>query len=187
MKTGDRPADRAADPRPGEARPARPHAGRPGQRIQPRHDDRGRPRQHGQRSVAGRDRRDEGDDPLRPAPALHRLRLRRPVRRRHEDAASSTARRPPERPLPGDRRIRKSRSATCTRRSSRRWASRRARPSTWRSGRSIATEDGKGASGQGAVRSFASVTPCLRGFCPRSSSRLLLQQITNLRQQLLIF
>ena len=41
---GDRPADRPADPRPGAARPARPHAGRPGQRVQPRHDDRGRAR-----------------------------------------------------------------------------------------------------------------------------------------------
>ena len=45
MKKRDRPADRPADPRPGAARPARPHAGRPGQRVQPRHDDRRHARQ----------------------------------------------------------------------------------------------------------------------------------------------
>ena len=50
----DRPADRAADRRPGAARPVGPHAGDRGQRVQPRHDDRRRPRQHGEGSVAGR-------------------------------------------------------------------------------------------------------------------------------------
>ena len=37
----------------------------------------GVPGSNGQRPVAGQDRRDEGDDPLRPAPPLHRLRLGR--------------------------------------------------------------------------------------------------------------
>ncbi len=91
----DRPADRPAHPRPGGTRAARPHAGGPGQRVQPRHDDRGRARQHGGRPVAGQDRRDEGAEALRPAPAFHRLGLGADVRRRHEARACSTARRPP--------------------------------------------------------------------------------------------
>ena len=53
MKAVRRPADRAADRRPGAARPARSHAGDRGQRVQPRHDDRRRAGQHGEGSIAG--------------------------------------------------------------------------------------------------------------------------------------
>ena len=56
-EAGDRPADRPAHSRPGRPRPAGPHAGRPRQRVQPRHDDRRRARQHGQGPVARQDRR----------------------------------------------------------------------------------------------------------------------------------
>ena len=51
IEAGDRPADRAADRRSGTARSPRSHAGDRGQRVQPRHDDRRRARQHGEGSI----------------------------------------------------------------------------------------------------------------------------------------
>ena len=52
----NRSADRAAHSRSGRPRLARPHAGRAGQRIQPRHDDRRRAGQRGEGSIARQDR-----------------------------------------------------------------------------------------------------------------------------------
>ena len=138
----DRP-DRAAHPRPGRARPARPHARRPRQRVQPRHDDRGRARQHGARTSRGpRPTCIEGAEALRPAPPLHRRRLGADVRRRHEEGL----------PLRRDRRRAaaaspsrtRSRSATCTPRSSPRWASRPKTAFDVEKRPFYATEDGKG-------------------------------------------
>ena len=110
-----------------------PHAGHPRQRVQPRHDDRGRAGQHGQGPVASAGREHEGAEALRPASALHRLELGADVRRRDQ------ARRPLRRDGPGTALHRRpkirSASPTCTPPSSPRWASRRAPHSTSRSGR----------------------------------------------------
>ena len=63
------------------------------QRIQPGHDDRRHTRQHGDRPIAGQDRQDGKDGPVRPAPPFHRLRIGRHVGRRDEERVSYTAKR----------------------------------------------------------------------------------------------
>ena len=130
----DRRAGRAADPRPRGARPARSHAGRAGQRVRPRRDDRGQGRQGSEGPGHQHARRDDRAAPLRHAPALHRGRLGADVRRRHEEGVR--LRQDRRRAARARRSRTRSSSRTCTRRSTTRSGFRPTRRTSSRSGRS---------------------------------------------------
>ena len=139
----DRRAGGGAGPRPRDARPARSHAGRAGQRVRPRRGHRGQGRQGSEGPGHRHARRDDRHPPLRHAPPLHRRRLAADVRRRREEGVRLRPhRRRAARARPSSTR---SASRICTRRSSMRSASRPTPPTSPRSGRSTsrATAIGK--------------------------------------------